>query len=440
MKTDLKTIPKLPGVYLMRDTSNNIVYIGKAKNLYSRIKSYFSSIYDMRLVSLMFGNIRSIDYIVCGSEQEALVLEQKLIRNIQPKYNIIWRDDKSFPCIEIDLTDPFPRLKFVRSKDIKEKDKNKLYFGPYPNVRQMKNVIRWISKFFKIRLCKYDSKIFLNSNYKHRFLSCIYLQTNSCYAPCLGKVDQKDYLETIKNVILFLKGRYKKLVSVLKKQLDIYVKQQNFENAIIVRDVIKYIESMFSKFIFREISENEILQTTVENVELLKKLKDKLELNSIPLIIEAIDVSNLYGTNPTGSLVRFVNGLPDKSSYRRYKIKYLPTQKPDDYSMIKEVVIRRYARLLNEKKELPNLLIIDGGKGHLNIVKDCLKQLNIDTKIDVIALAKEEDKIYKENKSLVLKNSPEDNILRYIRDEAHRFAISYHKFLRKKNLFLPETN
>lgn len=436
MRTELKSIPKLPGIYLMRDSANNIVYIGKATNLYSRIKSYFTPSKSSRLVNIMFENIKNVDYIVCGSNREAMLLEQKLIKAIQPKYNILWRDDKSYPYIEITTSEPFPRINFVRSKSIKKNPKN-LYFGPYPNTRQMKSVVRWITKFFKLRLCKLDSTTFLTTKDKTKFSSCIYYQTDQCLAPCMGKVTPEKYADAVKNVKLFLNGKYKHLLVILKKQLDECVKTQDYESAIIYRNVINYINNMFAKLIFREITEEDIIKETVATVDLLKKLKEKFSLTSIPVIIEAIDVSNLYGEKPTGAVVRFVNGKPDKSSYRRFSIKTLSEGKIDDYSMIKEVFLRRYSRLINEKKVLPNLILIDGGKGQLNVAKECLTTLALEKKVDVISLAKQKDEIYLMNKDqpVQLSTSPEDNLLRYIRDEAHRFAISYHKLLRKKQLF-----
>lgn len=446
LNSQLNNIPKLPGVYLMRDNTGKIVYIGKAKNLYNRIKSYFVKNEDFRLIGIMFYNVKNIDYIICGSEKEALLLEQKLIKKLQPQYNIIWKDDKSYLMLEIDLKDSFPRLNFIRYKEylnLNYKPKTKLYFGPYPSAKQIKSVVKFITKFFKIRRCKYDSKLFFNPELKDKFKTCIYYQTNQCIAPCMsasdkGKKEQiiKFYKQVIKNVILFLQGRNKKLIFQLEKEMEKYSQKQNFEQAIVLRDTIKYLSNIFSKCIIREINEEEVINSTLEKVNILKRLKEKFNLKTIPSVIEAVDISTFQGTGSCGSIVRFVNGEPNKSEYRRYKIKTLKDNQINDFLMMKEIVKRRYKRLLDEKKQLPNLLLVDGGKGQLNIVLDVLKEYKIDDKIDVLALAKKEEFVYTKDSltPIKLEKSLEDNFLRYIRDEAHRFAIKYNKLLLRKNL------
>ena len=443
LNSQLSNIPKLPGVYLMRDGSGKIVYVGKAKNLYSRIRSYFVKNEDFRLIGAMIYSIKNIDYIVCGSEKEALLLEQKLIKKLQPQYNIIWRDDKTYLMLELDLNDPFPRLNFIRYKEYlnKKKDKTKLYFGPYPSARQIKSVVKFLLKFFKIRRCKYDSYIFFKPELKNKFLSCVYLQTKQCVAPCLTasenrKQTEQNYKKLIKNVILFLQGKNKKLIDQLQKQMQEHSKNLNFEQAIILRDTIKYLSNIFSKCIIKQIEEKDIVEETIKKIDLLKKIKEKFNLKSIPVIIEAIDISTFQGVGSCGSVVRFINTEPDKTGYRRYKIKMLKEGQVDDYTMMKEVVERRYKRLLEEKKQLPNLLIIDGGKGQLNVTFEILKNYKIEEKIDLIALAKQQEEVYTLNSSSPIKlgNSQEDNLIKFIRDEAHRFAIKYNRLLLRKGL------
>lgn len=446
LNLQLKNIPKLPGVYLMRDTTGRVVYVGKAKNLANRIKSYFVKNEDYRLISIMLYNIKNIDYIVCGSEKEALILEQKLIKKLQPQYNIIWRDDKSYLMIEIDTEDLFPRLNFIRYKEfLNKKEKTKLYFGPYPSAKQIKSVVKFISKFFKIRRCKHDSKLFLKPELKNRFMSCIYYQTKQCVAPCVSaseKEKQKEVIENykklIKNVVLFLQGKNKKLISQLEQQMLECSKRYDFEQAIILRDTIKAISNIFSKCIIKQINEEDIVEVAIEKIEVLKKIKEKFNLKTLPVIIEAVDISTFQGVGSCGSIVRFVNGEPDKSGYRRYKIKSVGEQQVDDYTMIKEVVERRYRRLLLEKKPLPNLLLIDGGKGQLNVVYKVLQEFKIEDKFDLLAIAKRNDEIFTlySQEGIKLGTSNEDNLLRYIRDEAHRFAIKYNKTLLRKRLKL----
>ncbi|MCX7715992.1 MAG: GIY-YIG nuclease family protein [Endomicrobia bacterium] len=437
IEQQIKYIPELPGVYLMRDSSGKVVYIGKAKNLASRIKSYFVRNKDYRLISIMFHDIKNIEYIVCGSEKEALILEQKLIKKIQPKYNIIWRDDKSYLMIEIDLSDPFPRVNFVRYKNYLQnfkKIKNRIYFGPYPSSRQIKTVIKWITKFFKIRRCKYDSRQFFKPELENKFLSCIYYQTKQCIAPCIKK--DENYKEAVKNVILFLQGKKKKLITNLEQQMKVYSEKQEYEKAIMIRDTIKAISNIFSRCVIKRINEEDIVEVSMQKIDLLKKIKKKFSLKTLPVVIDAVDISTFQGVGSCGSVVRFINGEPDKSSYRRYKIKTLQENQMDDYTMMKEVVERRYRRLINEKGQLPNLLIIDGGKGQINVVADILKKYKIDNKIELLGIAKNEDKVYTLHsyEPILLSTNAEDNLLRYIRDEAHRFAIKYNKVLIKKKL------
>jgi excinuclease ABC subunit C len=444
--SQLNNIPKLPGVYFMRDNTGKIVYIGKAKNLASRIKSYFVKNVDFRLISTMLYNITNIEYIVCGSEKEALLLEQKFIKELQPQYNIIWRDDKSYLMLKIDLNEPFPRVSFIRYKEyisLKQKPKNVMFFGPYPSAKQIKSVLKFILKTFKIRRCKYNSTKFFDPKYKKNFLSCIYYQTKQCVAPCIyasepGKLKEtkENYDNLIKNVILFLQGKNKKLVEQLEKEIEIYSKQLKFEQAIVLRDTLKYISNLFSKCIIKEVKEKDVVDYTLQKIDVLKKIKEKFNLRTLPVIIEAIDISTFYGSGSCGSVVRFVNGEPDKYNYRRYRIKSLTEQQVDDYTMMKEVVSRRYKRLLDEKKQLPNLVIIDGGRGQLNIALQVLKEFKIDDKIDLLSIAKQEEIVYSTTlvQPIKLLGSQEDNFIKFIRDEAHRFAIKYNRTLMKKGL------
>ncbi|MFQ3675876.1 MAG: GIY-YIG nuclease family protein [Endomicrobiia bacterium] len=435
---DFKNIPKLPGVYLMRDVKGDIVYIGKAKNLNNRIKSYFLDAKDVRPITTMFFNIKEIDYVICNTEQDALFLEQKLITNLQPKYNIFWKDNKSYPFLEITYSDKFPKVNFYRNSKNQSFHKKNKYFGPYPSSRILGYLINWARKFFHIRQCNFDSNNFPYKDdlEKKKYESCVYYQTKQCFAPCLNKISKKNYRVNIDNLILFLRGQWKKLVEVLKKQMMIFSERKDFEKAIILREIIKYVTNIQNRMITRRIDEKSLVFHTISKIDVLKKLQSKFCLKFLPVIIEAVDISTFAGTNSVGSVVRFVNGEPDKNSYRRYKIKTIFGQ--NDFAMLQEVVFRRYFRLLSEKKQLPQLLLIDGGKGQLNVVRETIEKLGFLDKIDLVALSKSnEDEIHLLNikHSVKLNNSEEDNLLRYVRDEAHRFAVSYHKKLASKTLF-----
>ncbi len=446
MITNFNTIPNLPGVYIMRDAKNTIVYIGKAKNLNNRIKSYFyGEKGGNRIINIMFYNVKEIDYVVCGSEQEALLLEQKLIHAIKPLYNVSWKDDKSYPFLEITLEDNFPKINFIRkiisvsdNEKIVKENKNNRYFGPYPSAQKLKYFILWLSKFFRLRLCKYDSAKFPGRTKEEQFLyeSCIYNQTNQCFAPCLNKISKKEYDKIIKNVVLFLRGKWKRLLSKLNKQMQEYSKNNDYEKAIVLRDIIKHFYSMRERFIVKETNEKKLINSTINIIEKLKGIKKKFDLKETPVIMDAVDVSNFSGDYAVGSVVRFVNGVPDKKSYRKFKIKTVFGQ--NDFNMMQEIVLRRYFRLMVEKQQLPHLLLIDGGRGHLNVVYKIIKKLNLSEKIDLLSIAKKNDEIYclDKNTPVKLDNSEQDNILRFLRDEAHRFAISYNRKIRKKNLFV----
>lgn len=435
---DFKNIPKLSGVYLMRDVKGDIVYIGKAKNLNHRIKSYFLGTKDFRPITAMFFTIKEIDYIICNTEQEALFLEQKLIANLQPKYNIFWKDNKTYPFLEITYSDKFPKVNFYRKTEARNFNKKNKYFGPYPNSRNLKHLIRWATKFFHIRQCNFDSKNFTYKNdlEKKKYESCVYYQTKQCFAPCLNKISKKSYRVNIDNLILFLRGQWKKLIERLRKQMVIYAKKKDFEKAIILREIIRYVTNVQNRVVTRKIDEKSLVFNTISKISLLKKIQTKLCLKFLPVIIEAVDISTFAGTNSVGAVVRFVNGTPDKNSYRRYKIKTVFKQ--NDFGMLQEIVFRRYFRLLSEKKQMPQLLLIDGGKGQLNVVKEVVQKLGFLDKIDLIALSKsnnDEVHLLDTEQPVKLSNLEEDNLLRYIRDEAHRFAISYHKKLASKALF-----
>lgn len=249
MVSNINTIPKLAGIYLMRNARNTIVYVGKARNLFNRIKSYFSSRKDFRLINIMFFNVKEIDYIICNSEEESLLLEQRLIQTLKPEYNIFWKDDKSYPLIEITLSEKYPKVNFVRNKDFIIKDKKNKYFGPYPSANKLKSFISWMLKFFRLRHCKYDSNNFpaKEEKDKRKFMSCIYLQTKQCSAPCLGGVSLKEYRRLINNLILFLNGRWRKLVSELKLEMKKYSYKKEFEKAIVLRELLSLLGIPFRK-------------------------------------------------------------------------------------------------------------------------------------------------------------------------------------------------
>jgi len=459
LKEKLQNLPSVPGVYLMQDISGKIIYIGKATSLKKRVTSHFYPRAEQSMKNaIMLSQIAKIDYIVTKSETEALLLESKLIKRYQPRYNILWRDDKSYPHLILTLNEDFPRLLLVRKREGKEK--NVRYFGPYTEVGQVRKTLRFLQRIFPLRLCKY-SLTKDKSLPEKKVRSCLYYHIKQCSAPCLQEISQEKYQEIVNKVTLFLEGKHEELLNHLEKQMHQLAKGFAFEEAKKIRDTISTIKNMSERIDLREIKEADLMKK-IKLTRGLSELKKILSLPKVPLHIEAFDVSNIFGNQAVGSLVVFEKGEPNKNLYRRYKIKAVPPNRRDDYAMIREILSRRYKRILEEREKLPDLILIDGGKGHLTTAVETLNSLHLPPpchrfsgvserglrKLPVIALAKEKEEIYlptealakaglpTRNEPLTLPaNSPALQLLQRIRDEAHRFALSYHKLLRKKEKF-----
>ncbi|MDD5021454.1 MAG: excinuclease ABC subunit UvrC [Endomicrobiaceae bacterium] len=423
-----KNIPHLPGVYLMRDISANIIYVGKAKDLKNRITSYFHSDTNSKSSSIITA-MRTINYILCSSERESLILERDLIKKIQPYFNAMWKDDKSYPYIKLTINEDFPRLIMSR----KLINDGALYFGPYPQIMHIKKLIFWLNKIFKIRPCKlyfFENSLPQLSKVK----SCLYYHTNLCYGPCMGHITSEEYKKNLAELELFLKGKFKKLESVWQKQMQQASHRQEYEKAKDIRDRLFAIKSMAERVTISQINIDELNQY-ISKTDALLELKEKLKLKQLPNIMECFDISNTAGTNPVGSMVQFVNGKPNKSGYKRFKIQTV--NQINDFAMIKEVVFRRYSSIIRKNEKFPDLIIIDGGKGQLAYAEQALNEIGI--YIPLISLAKQQEEIFIMGKPKPInlpKNSLGLRILQSIRDEAHRFAITYHKLLRAKE-FIP---
>jgi len=401
IKEDIKNFPSQPGVYAMRTKVGDVLYVGKATTLRRRVNSYFSKQQPQK-TTLLLSKTDRIEYIVCGSQEQALILEAALIKEKKPKYNIALRDDKSYPCLKISQ-EKFSRIYISR---FHRKDKD-LTFGPYPKVKILKAALTLIRKIFPYRSCKKMTK-----------KACLFFHLNLCLAPCIKKVNLSDYKSCIKSISQILKGERKTLVKGLENRMHKLAKQKKFEEAANIRDKISAINNLYSG----RPKEHELIS-----------LKDNLSLRRIPLVIEAIDISSLSGNACCGSVVVFKDAYPDKKSYRRFLIRN--SYRKDDCDMIGEVVRRRYLRLLREGKELPDLIVIDGGKGHVARAYKELSELGTD--IPLIGIAKRNEEIWLplENKPLLIAHDkPCLHLIQRIRDEAHRFAKAYHKLLRRKNI------
>lgn len=396
----IKQLPSCAGVYIMKSAAGEIIYVGKANNLKKRVTSYFSRPQSTKNTKLL-QNIADIEIVTCSNEAQALILESALIKEKQPKFNISLKDDKSYPYLEI-TKENFPRVSIVRCK---KKNKN-IFFGPYPKARLLKEALDMIRRVFPYRSCQVMPKT-----------ACLYFHLGLCSGPCIRNITQAAYKENIQGIGKILKGERHDLVKNFQEQMNSLAIQKRFEEAAIIRNKLFSLQNLY---------------WGVTNEHELIGLKDILGLSVLPLTIEAVDISNLKGELATGSLVVFKDGLADKNSYRRFRIKTV--ERIDDYAMIQEVVRRRYLRLLKENKKLPDLLLIDGGQGHVQAAVEELKKHNIS--LNLIGLAKENEEVWLpgKNKPLVIsKNNPALKLVQRIRDEAHRFARSYHLLLRNKN-------
>jgi excinuclease ABC subunit C len=406
-------LPKVPGVYCFQG-GDEILYIGKAANLRERVKNHFQqpSFKDY----LFLDKVEKVGYIKTNSEIEALILEAELIKKYQPRFNVIWRDSKNYFFVAI-TKEEFPRIFWTHQKKIKNK-KSKVeieYIGPFVDGKALKKTLYLLRKIFPY----YSTK-------KHPPKKCQWCHLNLCPGP---KVDKKEYQKNVKNLIEILRGKRKSVLRELKREMQNAAKKEDFERAAKIRDQISALEKILehSRVIEREI------KTEIPWEEVEKKLKGIINVEKVSRI-EAFDISQIHGSFAVGSMVTFIKGIPDKNFYRRFKIKF--TKKPSDVDMIKEVLKRRFK---HEEWGLPDLILIDGGRAQLNAAIEIKNQESkIKNKIKVISLAKPENKLFIEERKdpIYLNNLPREifNFIWNLDREAHRFALSYHKKLREKEL------
>ena len=541
----LKLLPDLPGCYLYYDNTGTIIYVGKAKNLKKRVKSYFNNSPKTPKTVRLVSHIEKLEYIITDSEIEAFILEDQLIKKHKPKYNILLKDDKKFPYFLV-TDEEFPRILVVRKKNLNP-DKGH-FFGPYTDAKAMYATLDFIKKIFPLKQCKQP---------KFKSRPCLYYDIGRCLAPCQNKVTSEEYKKIIDQAELFLKGKQGELLKQLMSQIQTYSNNLEFEKAARLRDsyldlkktlecqkivqksttlsedvisilqdngifvvvilmiregrlidkktfsykvedsdiseflpifikdyysnlkldypdriIASDLEQIGDKPIFenwleilsgkkikisygktkagkelqelanknaRDLLEKEKINALVELAndfnEIGSYLAEKLELKNFPHKIECYDISHIQGTNTVASGICFVNGQPKKSLYKRYKVKSTEG-KPDDFQSMKEVLSRRFKRLGEDGWEKPDLIIIDGGKGQLSSVMQIVDELGIKG-IDIVSLAKREEEVFLPNRSesiIIPRGSSALFLIQRIRDEAHRFAITYHRNLRSKAL------
>ena len=527
MSTKVKSpdnLPNKPGVYIMRDETDTIIYIGKAKNLVKRVKSYFREKLDRPKTQILMSHFDSLEYIVTNSEKEALILEATLIKKHRPRYNVQLKDDKRYPYVKI-TSESFPRLVITRNVT-----KDGIYFGPFTDVGSVKQTVKFLKSLFKIRTCRNMDG------------PCLNAQIDLCYAPCDGKISEKEYSEIINKIDLFFQGKYSTIVKNLKEEMAEAAKNEEYEKAAVIRDQIASIEEIMEKqfvdlvdddldqdviaiapsknevvviimpirngkivgrddflmsgsqydsssevlFAFiqqyygynrhipkqilldEDIDEKELLEDWLsdlrgnkvhikvpqkgvklrlvkmarKNAEIIQHQKKKMEnalielkkylkLENLPRVIEGYDISNISGKFAVGSKVSFKDGKPNKKMYKHFKME---TPGPNDFAMMEELLTRRL-KMVDRDPE-PDLIVIDGGKGQLGMACGVLDKLDL-AHIPIIGLAKEFEEIYVPNTKrpiIIPKNNKALHLLQQVRDESHRFAITYHRKLRSKNI------
>lgn len=535
LRKKVSELPTAPGVYQYFDSSGEIIYIGKAKNLKHRVLSYLNKSNQSNKTRILVDRIADLRYIVVNSEQDALLLENNLIKKYKPKYNILLKDDKSYPWICI-KKEPYPRV-FITRRYVHDGSE---YFGPYTSGRFAYILISLIKSLFKLRTCNLalNEKSICNRKFK----VCLEYHIGNCPAPCIGKIKEQEYNEFITQVRNILKGNLSSVIEVMTRKMKAYAQAMNFEEAqqmkealeaiknyqaksTIVRttindtDVFSYLEDekyayvnylrivhgavvqvhtielekkieeekeallsfaiyeirQFVKSTSKEIivpflpdvkmegiayvvpqrgDKKQLLELSERNVSyfkldrerqrnmnkkedsvfnILKTIKLELKLPTLPHRIECFDNSNIQGTNPVAACVVFIDGKPAKREYRKFHVKTVVGA--NDFASMEEIVYRRYSRVLNEGTELPDLIVVDGGKGQIHSAINSLKRLGLYGKIPLIGLAERMEEIYfPEDKDpyLLAKNSISLKTLMHIRDEAHRFGITFHRKLRTK--------
>jgi excinuclease ABC subunit C len=431
IRKSIKAFPSGPGLYFMKDSADKVLYIGKAKNLRSRVASYFQQGGDLlssrgpKIVE-MVKRVASVDFLETANEVDAVLKEARLIKDIHPPYNTDLVDGKTFPYLEITTGDDFPGVYVTR----KPRAKGSRLFGPFASAKELRAVQVVLQKIFKFRTCRLD--ISAKDDKRRFFRPCLLYSIKQCTAPCADRINKGDYKKIISDLIHFLRSKRSTVLKQLKKQMEQASARLEYEKAAMLRDRIRLIERLDRR------GEPELdVQPEVfaaEPAEALEKLQKLLETAQPIRIIEGIDIAHIAGSESVGSLVKFIDGRPFKAGYRRFKIKTVAGV--DDYAMIAEVVRRRYKYALKGEELWPDLILIDGGLGQLHTAQKALEDIKA-PQITITALAKREEEIFIRGSDKPLRlsrNNPALKLLQYVRDEAHRFAQHYHHILRSKKI------
>jgi excinuclease ABC subunit C len=424
----VRGFPTTPGVYLMKDAAGRVIYVGKAKNLRSRAGSYFlkGAAQEKRTADWLH-EIHDVDYLECDSEVDALLAESRLIKDIQPKHNKEQKDSKTFPYLMISTREDFPRVEVTREPKLKGV---KLY-GPFASAGSLRGAVQVLQRIFKFRTCSLDIE---DGDERWRwFRPCILASIHQCTAPCNLRIGKEDYRRDIRRLQMFLDGHKTRLLSQMNREMQEASAALEFERAARLRDEIRMLETLDDRGELETHVQPEVFQ--VDPKKGLAGLRKVLKLPSTPRTIEGVDIAHLGGGETVASVVQFIDGLPFKPGYRRYRIRNV--KGIDDFRSIHEVVGRRYKRLADELELFPDILLIDGGKGQLNAAESAFREMAIQPPT-LLSLAKREEEIFLPGRPDPLRLSRDSyalRVLQYVRDEAHRFAQHYHHILRRKSTF-----
>ncbi len=452
LKTKLREVPHQPGVYLMKDRLGSIIYVGKALDLKRRLSSYFTPSRKTRAsmkTRALMDSIHDFEIHIVRNEQESLLLEGKLIKNYRPRYNIAFRDDKRFLHVRIRMEDRFPRFSCVRAK----KEDGSRYFGPFPHSSALHDTLDWLNRRLGLRVCRPANPTEID------YLHCNADIIRNCSAPCIGRVSQEEYMQKVAEACLILEGKGRKAIfDELNAEMQTAAEALDFEKAATLRDVLDNIRKTLSPT--RQFSRGRGVPTTVKPTEDLADLGEALGLGAPPRVMECFDISNVSSNHIVASMVRFTDGQPDNQNYRKYRIRSVTGQ--DDFASMAEVIFRRYSRILNEntgsvdessqeslieqqrrlasegkaKIVLPDLVIVDGGKGQLSSAFKQLHSLGLQ-ELPIIGLAKQREEVFFPGQSdplLIPHDRGALKLLQRIRDEAHRFANGYNELLYRRRM------
>ena len=422
----VKSFPHKPGVYLMKDAAGRVIYVGKAKDLRSRAGSYFlKAAAEEQRTARLVQEIRDIDYLEAESEVDALLMEARLVKDVQPQFNQDLKDDKTFPYLEIHTREEFPRVEFTREP----RQRGTKLYGPFASASGLRGAIQVLQKIFRFRTCNLD--IHEDDQRWRWFRPCLLASIHQCTAPCNLRISKEQYRKEIRRLQRFLEGEKKPLLAQMREEMEAAARELRFEEAAALRDQVRLLETLDQRGELDTHVQPEVFH--IDPKKGVAGLQKVLKLARPPRTIEGVDIAHLGGSETVAALVQFIDGMPFKPGYKRFRIQGVAGV--DDFASIHEVVARRFQRLHDEGQVFPDVLLVDGGKGQLSAALAAFTALSIDPP-QVISLAKREEEVFlphAEESLRLSRHSYALRLLQYVRDEAHRFAQHYHHILRRKS-------